>query len=539
MKKLVFFSLALSFLPMLCISQNANSTNAKIEKVTVYLYGAEVKATSSIKLEKGRGEFEIKCISPHAVANSVQISNKHSVEILSLSVVDYYQDAEKEFPEIKRMNDSIKLIQQKITNLTNQKNSYESEMDYLRNNISIGGANSGVNIPDLKTASTYYRERNLAVSDKVTELNKSIQIENDLINNIDKRKSDIIIKNNMQFKKIVIEYESESSITAGFDISYISGKCGWAPAYDLKAKEIGEPVEMRYKAKVFNNTGIPWQSVDMILSTGDPLQGASAPTISTWDLGFTGDNSKAGIYNNAIKNEYRQFEAAQYQVMDENIAYSTVTVSEISVEFPIEKKYNIPDNGKPYTIDVTKYTLDADFSYYAVPKYESHVYLIGKITGWEDLSLIDGDMNVYFGDTYLGVSHLNTNTLNDTLELSFGRDKQISIKRNRIEEFTKKSLLGNSRKESFAYDILVKNNRKVEVELKIIDQAPISRESEIEVSIGELSGAEYNPVTGKITWTTKLKPAESKKFSFDYNVKYPKNYRVNTKQYRSISCPQF
>jgi hypothetical protein len=53
-----------------------------------------------------------------------------------------------------------------------------------------------------------------------------------------------------------------------------------------------------------------------------------------------------------------------------------------------------------------------------------------------------------FGDTYLGVSQLSTGTLNDTLELSFGRDKQVSIKRTRVEEYTKKSLLGNSRKKA-------------------------------------------------------------------------------------------
>ncbi|MDD3741156.1 MAG: DUF4139 domain-containing protein, partial [Bacteroidales bacterium] len=228
-----------------------------------------------------------------------------------------------------------------------------------------------------------------------------------------------------------------------------------------------------------------------------------------------------------------------YAVMDEKISYNTVAVSEISVEFEIAKNYNIPADGKPYTIDVTEYTLNADFSYYAIPKFESNVYLIGKIIGWESLNLIDGDMNVYFGETYLGVSKLNTSSLNDTLELSFGRDKQISIKRNRIEEFSKKSLLGTSRKESFQYDILVKNNRKVDITISIVDQVPISRESEIEVTVGELSGGEHNTVTGKVTWNTTLKPGESKKYNFGYSVKYPKEQTVNTKQYRSMASPMF
>ncbi len=538
MKKLLLI-LSLCLISTVIFSQQTLNSKAIIEGVTVYLYGAEVKAKTSADLPKGRGVLEIKQISPQAVTNSVQISNKQNVDILSITVVDYYQDAEKEFPEIKRMNDSIKLINSKITKLNNEKSSYQSEMNYLNQNMSIAGANSGVNVADLKTASTYYRERAYAVSQEITKFNKLIEKENKIINRINKRKSDILVKNNMTYKKIVIEYETLASLKANFDISYIAGKCGWAPSYDLKAKEIGDPVAMKYKAKVFNNTGIPWQSVDMILSTGDPLQGASAPSISTWNLNYNAPGGSKGLYDNAITNEYRQYEAAQYQVLDENISYNTVTVSEISVEFPIDKKYNIPDNGKPYTIDVTEYSLDADFSYYAIPKFESNVYLIGKITGWEDLSLIDGEMNVYFGDTYLGVSQLNTNSLNDTLELSFGRDKQVSIKRNRIEEFTKKGLFGSNRKETYMYDILVKNNRKTDVTITIVDQVPISNESEIEVTVDELSNADYNEITGKAQWVTTIKPSESKKMKFGYTIKYPKERTVNTKQYRSMQSPKF
>ncbi len=541
MKKLSIIIVTVLF-ALSTFAQKPITAKSEIDEVTVYLYGAEVKAKANVSIVKGRGIFEITNISPQAINNSVQISNSQDIEILSVSVADYSDNAEIKFPEIKRMNDSLKVLTAKIAAFNNEKVSFEAEKDLLLKNLYIGGDNAGVNIADLKTASTYYRERTYAIRQEITRIENLINLENEKINEIYVRQSKIIVENNMYYKKVVIEYEAAATINGVFAISYIAGKCGWAPSYDLKAKEIGEPVQMKYKAKVFNNTGIAWQSVKMKLSTGDPLQGASAPTISTWDLNFTSNNQakgNTGYFDNAIKNEYRQFESAQSQVMDENISYNTVAVSEISVEFEIAKKYNLPADGKPYTIDVTEYSLNADFSYYAIPKFESNVYLVGKITGWEDLNLIDGEMNVYFGETYLGVSQLNTSSLNDTLELSFGRDKQVSIKRNRIEEFTKKSLLGSSRKESFQYDILVKNNRKVDVKLSIVDQVPISRESSIEVTVGELSGGEHNTVTGKVSWNTTLKPGESKKYTFGYSVKYPKEQTVNTKQYRSMSSPRF
>ena len=44
---------------------------------------------------------------------------------------------------------------------------------------------------------------------------------------------------------------------------------------------------------------------------------------------------------------------------------------------------------------------------------------------WEKLSLIDGMANVYFGNTYVGESKIDTRLISDTLELSLGRDNQI------------------------------------------------------------------------------------------------------------------
>jgi len=72
------------------------------------------------------------------------------------------------------MNDSIKLINTKIIKLNNQKTSFQAEINYLNQNMSIAGANSGVNVADLKIASTYYRERAYAVSTEITKFNELI-----------------------------------------------------------------------------------------------------------------------------------------------------------------------------------------------------------------------------------------------------------------------------------------------------------------------------------------------------------------------------
>jgi hypothetical protein len=68
----------------------------------------------------------------------------------------------------------------------------------------------------------------------------------------------------------------------------------------------------------------------------------------------------------------------------------------------------------------------------------------------------------------------------------------------------------------------VQNNKKQAINLVIEDQIPISQNGDIEVSTEELSGAQYDPQTGKLTWKVTLAPGETVKKQIRFNVKYPK-----------------
>jgi uncharacterized protein (TIGR02231 family) len=170
---------------------------------------------------------------------------------------------------------------------------------------------------------------------------------------------------------------------------------------------------------------------------------------------------------------------------------------------------------------------------------EHKVYLLARVTGWEKYELIDGDMNVYYSGSYVGISRLNTYTLNDTLDLSLGRDNKIAVTRTKLENYSKKSLIGGSRKESHMYEISVKNNKNTPIDIEIVDQVPVSQESEIEVFVDDISDADYNEISGIVKWHCNIVPGDKKTYTIAYSVKYPKNKPVMMKKMRSVSCPSF
>jgi len=74
-----------------------------------------------------------------------------------------------------------------------------------------------------------------------------------------------------------------------------------------------------------------------------------------------------------------------------------------------------------------------------------------------------------------------------------------------------------------AYEISVRNNKPLPINIVIQDQFPVSTTKEISVDEQESSGAQIDPDTRLLTWKYQLEPKQEKKHLLKYSVKYPKS----------------
>jgi len=128
---------------------------------------------------------------------------------------------------------------------------------------------------------------------------------------------------------------------------------------------------------------------------------------------------------------------------------------------------------------------------------------------------------------YVGKTFIEPNQTSDTLNLSMGRDKKVSIKREKVADKSGTKFLSSKKEQTFTYDITIRNNKKEAVELLLKDQYPLSTNKEIEVELLQSDSAKINAETGILTWQLQLKPNETKKIRISYRVKYPKDQTLN------------
>lgn len=201
---------------------------------------------------------------------------------------------------------------------------------------------------------------------------------------------------------------------------------------------------------------------------------------------------------------------------------TTVIENQTNVLFRVDLPYNLPSDGTVYTVDLASYFIPAYYEYHTVPKLDESAYLLARITEWDQYNLLEGETNLFFEDTYVGKTVLDVRFLKDTLDISLGKDRNLLIKRSKVTDYAKRRFIGTNTVESRAWKIEVRNNKTQAVNLVVHDQLPLSRQSEIEVTPGELSGAKVDPEFGRLRWSLSLDPRTTKNWTWGYEVKYPK-----------------
>lgn len=200
--------------------------------------------------------------------------------------------------------------------------------------------------------------------------------------------------------------------------------------------------------------------------------------------------------------------------------------NQTTVEIEVAEPYSIKTNGERTLVDLKTYDIPANYRYTAIPKLDKDAFLLAEITDWSQYSLLEGESNLYFEEGFVGRSILNAAALQDTLQISMGRDRSIVMQREKVDQFSKKRTIGSNITETRGYDITLKNNKSQPVTLLVKDQIPVSVNSNITVTSGELSGGKLDPQTGIVTWEVTLSPGAHQKLSLQYEVKYPRSERI-------------
>jgi uncharacterized protein (TIGR02231 family) len=541
--------------------QDTAKANATMNDATVYFgYGAELTHKAKVNITKNTKFIVIDKLSTQIDLNSLQISCPENVSLLSQQFSVYYPVAvvkpivvnalaTKIQDSIKRANKEIIILQNKIdieqSTLAKTDKLIESTITTSANKTNLTAEVlkliefNNAKIEKNKNAIFNFQQAVELVQEKIEGLNERLA----LANKTNTEKPDIIEK---PFGRIIMQVVCRNEQQADLSMSYYTNNAGWQPIYDIRVNSKTNAIKLVYKASVIQNTGIDWAKTKLTLSTGTPNFTTTAPLFNPWYLqyyvpqlysslnevvvtGYATQNRMQSFSDKDFKKELAgKVSGVDIQTITPSTLdqYTTLKQGLLNTSFEIDLPYDIESNGQAHSINIKEAEIQSNLKSYAVPKLDADAYLLAEITNWQNLDLIPGNANIIMDDTYIGKSFIDPNTAADTLNLSLGKDKRVNVKRTLVKDATTTKTSNANTKQTFTYELVIKNNKSKEINVIVKDQYPLSNVKEIEVELTDDGGATINTEVGVLTWKVILKPGESIKKRFTYTVKYPKDKKI-------------
>ncbi|MBO4482591.1 MAG: mucoidy inhibitor MuiA family protein [Prevotella sp.] len=629
--KLITLAMALIFATI--AKADNKKVTPELKHVTVFTNGAQVERTHSMNLLAGEQIVTFTGLSPYTDVKSMQIKAHGKLTVLGVNYRTVHPDSLQRIKQLREAEQKVKQTDDKEREMKSQLEVVNAQLEMLKTNCSTGNRTAVTPLANIKELNTYYAQEMLELK------KKAISIDQELTKLAEMREKQQKTADSIAHLKLKTITEAELKLQVpqackvDFTLTYYVKNAGWYPTYDIRSEGVGQPLQLSYKANMFQNTKEEWKNIPVTLSSANPNRSNVAPELRTYWLdygrsaprydneavvegvsGVVVDENGEPIIGTTVKVEgtrlgtvtdsngrysialprdrdQLKFSYVGYVTQTRTVKGSTLNVTlkedkttlndvvvvgygisrsgtsreesldthalegrvagidvkkakakikpesdlidvkeqkaQFGYEFEIKQPLTMSSDGKTTTTEIARYQLPATYQYLGIPRADKDAFLMADATQWQQYSLLEGEANVYFENSFVGKTILDPTVITDTLHFSLGRDNGIRIQRTKVSDRSTRRLLSTTQEQDLTWRITVKNSRKEAVSLTLRDQIPVSENSNITVTTEELSGGQLNKTTGIVEWQLQLQPNEQRELIVAYRVKFPKSRWLN------------
>ncbi|MEH2161668.1 MAG: mucoidy inhibitor MuiA family protein [Nostoc sp.] len=342
---------------------------------------------------------------------------------------------------------------------------------------------------------------------------------------------------------IVVGVEVAGEGEFELEVSYIVNRASWTPLYDLRFSTNSDIVHLGYLAEITQSSGEDWIGANLTLSTAKPGLGTLPPKLDPWYI----DAPRPQLATRrrfaaqppllpSIPDPPAAAARADWQEEDEDvedvlIQAETVT-AEVSKEgsvvtFKLNSGGNIPSDGAPHKTTIFNDDYPCNFDYLAMPRLVSFAYLQANVKNNPNgATLLPGKANIFRNNVFIGTTQLENIAPGQEFKLNLGIDEGLKIERDLVERLVDKRLISNQRRITYSYRLIITNLLDKEVNLKVTEQLPVSRNEQIKVRLSRSNPQIQLGEMGILEWQLTLPAQEKREIYYQFNVEHPPELMV-------------
>ncbi len=558
MKKSIL-SLALVLIAAGAFALQTIEHKTPISQVVIYNDRVEITRMHRTGYQPGEYQFKMTDLPSSLDESSVRASGSGTAEVKinGVKIETVYLDTTTN-QKYKALEDSVDQLKEQQKIYDDRYSLLQKEADYLEK---IKNASTAVpsgresEKPRSTTVSewtglyNFYDAKFEAINKEQRNIEKSKKVLQAKLNALQNRLQKLSAGANLTKKNVSVSFTVKKEGSLALSLSYMMMGASWHPQYDIRVSPENKEVEFTYYGVIYQNTGEDWKNVKITLSTAQPSISGAMPALKPWYVdvyqqyyqkGQASQRAKQNIAYSKEQQAQAPAEMADYLqgtvnsdqmiVRGASFKVSDVEFTGTSYVYQTPGENNIPSDGEPHKIPIAFETLKADFEYSSAPRLKQYAYLQGKVKNTTEYPFIAGDINVFFGNNFVGSSAINTVIPSEKFDVSLGIDEGIKITRQKVKDLTEG---GKKIKKTYAYKVTVKNLKKTKEILTVNEQYPVTRNDKIKVKLvspkfddEKLEYGIREKANGLIEWKIELGPQEKKELELEYILEYPSGVSV-------------
>ena len=326
-----------------------------------------------------------------------------------------------------------------------------------------------------------------------------------------------------KISKYVIKNERRLNANFGCDPSFV--KISYpvdVSAYthnELSADLASGKIEVTQKISVQNPLNAELANLTIALYPYEYSSQTAPQPFYPWYEGEPARPAPAAAYKKDVMLE----EATMDMVAPAVEARSSYARTGANIENSLSKVWKISgvslkaDEAGEFSFD--KQSLDAKFDLLIDGYGSEAAYVRAKFS--PERNIEEGETLIKLDGVQIGLVHLGF-AANAEATAYLGKNSLIEVKKEQANNFTKNSFFGGESKNSMAWDYEIKNSSKRAWNVVLQERAPVSTHEDVKVALKNSPEQSSLGKDGLLSWDFELKPGESKKIHFGYELSKPK-----------------
>jgi uncharacterized protein (TIGR02231 family) len=516
---------------------------SRIEAVTVYPAGAEVTRIGRLTMEGGEHVILFTDLPAQAVSGSIRVEGK-ATGALQIGSVDTRRvsvprtDEAIAATERRQIEDAIEKLNDERAVLQGAVDAAQAQKALINNLAQMPmqppSPHATASQPDWSQLFALIGQRSAEAQKAILEAQIKMRATDRRIADL-KRKLATLAPAQEQRTEVKIFVNAAGALDADLVIRYQVGTASWTPFYDARlatgTRDQAPRLQLVRRASIQQRTGESWDDVALSLSTARPNAGSAAPDLRPMTVDYAPDAPQPRAAS-APRPGQRDFVLATPAIGNNQEPRAeaaerpaTIDVQPFQAVYAIAGRVAVPSTGEMKRVQIDDMALEPTLTVRTVPKVEAKAYLYAKLTMATGTPVLPGSVALFRDSIFVGNGQLPLLAPGEEHELGFGVDDMIRV-RHAIAEQTRgeTGLISTSKTDVRNYRITVKNLHQRPIQVRVLDQIPVSQNEAIKIDLlGRTQPTRRNvdDKRGVLAWDMTLAPDEEKAVEFGYRVTWP------------------